>query len=83
MISVLEEWDQVLEVWNKLEYVIPGAALVIGMNGSFRGHVILLGDLHGNRNTWIQVMREKVMLDHTSSLDLWKYSKVKREKGIT
>ena len=31
---------------KKLEYIMIGAALVIGMAGSWRGHGILLANLH-------------------------------------
>ena len=37
------------EVWEQLEYIMLGATLVIGMDGSLRGHEILLDDLHGKK----------------------------------
>ena len=46
-LSVLEEWDQVQKVLKQLEYIMKGAALVVGMSWSFRGHDIFSADLHG------------------------------------
>ena len=46
---ILEEWYQVKEGWKKLEYIMTGAVLVIGMAGSLRWHGILLADLLGLR----------------------------------
>ena len=46
-------------------------------------HEILLDDIDVTKNTWLQVVRKKLMLDHISSLVFWEYPKVKRDKGIT
>ena len=62
---------------------MTGEALIIGMDSSLRGHYILLYVIRGTKNTWCQVIRKKVMLDHKSLLPLLKDTKVKRDIGIT
>ena len=44
--------NEVKEVWKQLEYILTGTSLVIGMDGSLRGHEILLTDLHGTFKNW-------------------------------
>ena len=44
---------------------MPVVALVIVMYEKLRGHEILMADLDVTKNTWHQVARKKVMLDHT------------------
>ena len=66
----------------QLEYIITRAHLVIGMDWSLIRHEILLAETHGTKKTWIQVVINKVMLDHTPLLDFWKDSKVKMKKDV-
>ena len=62
---MIEEWAQMQEVCNLLEYIITGEALVIWMFGSLRGHEILLDDIPGTKKTWCQGVRNNLMLDNT------------------